>query len=213
VETRQVHIVQSSPKDQLQPKLLSFNYPKPGDELAKPRPCLFDIEGRRALPVDSALFDNPWSIENESWSADSSEFRFVYNQRGHQVLRVIGLRADSGSARVILEETSQTFIDYSQKFFYQPIRGGAEFLWASEREGVNRLYRYDAASGKELNALTPNDGILRDVVKVDEAKDEVLVNLVGVAGSDPYHRHFARVKLDGSGFTRLTDGDGTHSIS
>jgi hypothetical protein len=213
VESRKVHIVQSSPKDQLQPKLVTLNYPKPGDELAKPRPCLFDVASRRALPVDCSLFDNPWSIENESWAADSSEFRFVYNQRGHQVMRVIGLRADSGSARVILEETSRTFIDYSQKFFYQPIRSGTEFLWASEREGINRLYRHDTASGKELNALTPKGVIVKEVLKVDETNGDVLLGLVGMPGSDPYHLHFARVKLDGTGFTRLTDGDGTHSIS
>ncbi len=213
VETRKVHIVRSSPKDQLQPKLITFNYPKPGDELAKPKPRLFDVAGRRALPVDDTLFPNPWSIGDESWSADSTEFRFVYNQRGHQLLRVVGLRADSGSARTILEETSKTFIDYSQKFFYQPIRGGAEFLWASEREGVNRLYRHDAASGRELAALTPKDAVLREVIKVDEEKGEALVCMLGMPGSDPYHRHFARVKFDGGGFTRLTDGDGTHSIS
>ena len=29
---------------------------------------------------------------------------------------------------------------------------------------------------------------------------------------DPYHVHFARIDLDGSNFTRLTEGDGTHTI-
>ena len=29
---------------------------------------------------------------------------------------------------------------------------------------------------------------------------------------DPYHEHFCRVNLDGTGFQVLTDGDGTHRI-
>ncbi|MDG2126032.1 MAG: DPP IV N-terminal domain-containing protein, partial [Verrucomicrobiales bacterium] len=41
--TRTVHIVQSSPKDQLQPKLDTFGYDKPGDPLDQSRPRLFDI--------------------------------------------------------------------------------------------------------------------------------------------------------------------------
>jgi hypothetical protein len=49
VETRKVHIVESSPKDQLQPKLKTLNYPKPGDELPKAKPCLFDIDSRRLV--------------------------------------------------------------------------------------------------------------------------------------------------------------------
>jgi dipeptidyl aminopeptidase/acylaminoacyl peptidase len=212
VETRRVHIVESSPEDQLQPKLRSFSYAKPGDEISKPLPVLFDIETRTPLEVDSTLFDNPWSIQHEAWSPDSAEFSFVYNQRGHQVMRILAIRADSGSVRVIHEESSDTFIDYSQKFFLHRLPDSGDLLWASERDGHNHLYRIDVAAGAIRNPVTQGNWNVRRVVEVDESKSELVLAVNGMPGSDPYHEHFARVKFDGSGFTRLTQSDGHHRI-
>ncbi|HEX7375680.1 MAG TPA: DPP IV N-terminal domain-containing protein, partial [Pirellulales bacterium] len=105
-----VYLVESSPADQLQPKLHTLNYLKPGDVIARPRPRLFDIAERRAIPISDELFANPWSIDQLRWDADSRRFTFLYNQRGHQTLRVIAVDAESGAASALIEETSPTLI-------------------------------------------------------------------------------------------------------
>jgi dipeptidyl-peptidase-4 len=212
VKTRKINIVQSSPPDQLQPKLKTIDYTKPGDAIEQPMPHLFRIAEHREIPIDNALFNNPWEINNVSWAADSSEFFFIYNQRGHQVMRILGIRADSGSARRIFEETSRTFIDYSQKFFIRHLPETREFLWASERDGYNHLYLIDSDSGEIKKQITRGNWNVRDVVEVDEKKRQLLLKVMGVSGQDPYHFHFVRVNFDGTGFTRLTTGDGTHRI-
>jgi dipeptidyl aminopeptidase/acylaminoacyl peptidase len=212
VVSRKIHIVQSSPPDQLQPKLKSIDYPKPGDEIRQPKPYLFDVENRRAVAVDETLFDNPWSISEAAWTPDSTEFSFAYNQRGHQVMRVVGIQRESGSTRTILEDTSKTFIDYSQKFYLHRIPATREILWASERDGYNHLYLIDEVSGAVKNPITRGKWNVREVIEVDEAKRQVLLKIVGVSGQDPYHAHFARVNFDGSGMTRLTESDGHHRI-
>ena len=89
---RKVYFVESSPRDQLQPKLHSHVYVKPGDPLPVQRPQMFDVAGRKQIAVDHRLFDNPWSIEDYRWAADSSRFTFLYNQRGHQALRLLADR-------------------------------------------------------------------------------------------------------------------------
>ena len=61
---REITLVESSPKDQLQPKLKTIRYDKPGDKLDQPQPRLFDLEQRKAVPLDTSLFPNPWSIDN-----------------------------------------------------------------------------------------------------------------------------------------------------
>ncbi len=209
---RKISIVESSPPDQVQPKLKTIDYAKPGDPIPQPMPHLFDIENRREIPIDQSLFENPWEISNLAWENDSSEFSFVYNQRGHQVMRIVGIRGDSGSARTIFEDTSKTFIDYSQKFFIQRLPATREILWASERSGYNHLYLIDAVSGEIRKPVTHGMWNVREVVEVNEEKREVLLRIVGVTGQDPYHSHFIRVNFDGSGFTRLTTGDGNHRI-
>ena len=212
ITPRQIHIVESSPPGQIQPLLRTLAYPKPGDAISQPMPHLFDLANRREIPLDQGLFANPWEISELAWDTDSSEFSFIYNQRGHQVMRLVGVRVDSGSTRTIFEDVSKTFIDYSQKFYLHRLPATRELLWASERSGFNHLYLLDAVSGQIKNAITSGSYIVREVVEVDEAKRQVLLKVMGVTGQDPYHAHFVRVNFDGSGFMRLTSGDGHHRI-
>jgi dipeptidyl-peptidase 4 len=212
VTPRSIHLVESSPPDQLQPKLKTIEYAKPGDTIPQPMPCLIDVENRREIAVDQTLFENPWEISHLAWAPDSAEFSFVYNQRGHQVMRLVGVRGDSGAVRTIFEDTSDTFIDYSQKFFIHRLPNSSEILWASERTGYNHLYLLDAVSGQIKKPVTRGPRNLREVIDVDETKREVLLRICGVSEQDPYHSHFIRVSFDSSQFTRLTIGDGDHSI-
>lgn len=212
IRPRQISIVESSPSDQLQPKLKTIDYPKPGDAIPQPMPHLFDLENHREIPLDQSLFDNPWNISDLAWDADSSEFSFVYNQRGHQVMRVVGIRGASGSVRTIFEDTSKTFIDYSQKFFFHRLPATREFLWASERSGYNHLYLIDATSGEIKNPVTKGRWNVREVGEVDEKNRRLLLKIGGVTDQNPYHVHFIRINFDGSGFTRLTTGDGDHAV-
>ena len=213
-QEHKVYIIESSPRGQVQPKLHSYNYRKPGDRIAVSKPRLFDVAGKRHVPVSDAMFPNPWRIRDIRWSADSSRFTFVYNQRGHQVLRLLAVRAEDGSARALVDETSKTFIHYSGKFFLRWLDETGELLWMSERDGWNHLYLYDAADGTVKNQITKGDWLVRGVDRVDAEKRQIWFRAGGIhPGQDPYHIHYARVNFDGTGLTVLTQGDGTHSIT
>lgn len=212
VHPRQIHIVESSPSNQLQPKLKTIDYPKPGDAISQPMPHLFDVENQREVAVDVALFKNPWEISELAWADDSSEFSFVYNARGHQLMRIVGIRGDSGSVRTIFEDSSKTFIDYSQKFFIRRLPATREILWASERSGFNHLYLIDELSGEVKNPITHGEWNVREVLEVNQEKRQLLLKVVGLSRRAPYQNHFTRVNFDGSGFTRLTTADGNHAI-
>jgi dipeptidyl aminopeptidase/acylaminoacyl peptidase len=175
---------------------------------------LFDVSARKEIPVSDELFPNPWTISNLYWLEDSSQFNFFYNQRGHQVLRVIGVDAQSGKARAIIDEQSKTFIDYSAKFFLHRIAATHELIWMSERDGWNHLYLYDEITGKVKNQITKGEWVVRDDGFVDEAKRQISFKACGLyPGQDPYYVHFCRINLDGTGLVKLTEGDGTHSIA
>ncbi|MEI6604191.1 MAG: prolyl oligopeptidase family serine peptidase [Verrucomicrobiota bacterium] len=212
VKNRQIHIVQSSPPDQLQPKLLTIDYPKPGDPIRQPKPRLFDITDRKQIAIDDALFNNPWEISASAWSNDSSEFSFIYNQRGHQVMRIVGIHALSGAARVIVEESSKTFINYSDKTYLHRLPATRELIWASERDGYNHLYLIDEVSGQIKSQITKGNWNVREVLEVDEQHRQTLLKTIGFDGANPYDTHFARVNFDGSGFTSLTESGGHHQI-
>ena len=212
VPERRVYLVESAPKDQLQPKLQSYPYLKPGDEIPGQTPRLFEVPARREVRIDATLFPNPWDLGSFRWAADSARFTFLHNQRGHQVLRVIGVDATTGAAQALVDEQSDTFIHYSGKFLCEWL-GDDELLWMSERDGWNHLWLYDPKTGAMKQQVTRGDWNVRDVIRVDRENREVWFRAVGVRPEqDPYHVHVARVKLDGTGLTLLTAGDGTHSV-
>lgn len=213
-EEHLIHFVESSPRDQLQPRLHDHSYTKPGDVIAQRRPVLFDVVQRRKVAIEESLFANSWSCDRLRWSKDSSRFTFIYNQRGHQVLRLIAVDAKTGFAKTIIEESSPTFIDYSGKFYISHLDETNEILWASERDGWNHLYLFDASTGRLKNQVTHGAWAMRGVDRVDEAKRVVEFHAGGIhPDQDPYHVHHCRVGLDGQGLVHLTEGDGVHELN
>ncbi len=212
-QEHKVTIVESSPADQTQPKLRTLDYLKPGDKIAHPRPRLFSLAEKKNIPVDGSLFANPWSIDEFSWSPDSKSFQFLYNQRGHQALRLLSIDAASGAVRPLIDEASKTFIDYAGKMFLYRVESTGEIIWMSERDGWNHLWLMDGTTGLVKNLITTGEFVVRSVERVDVENRQVWFFAGGVVpGQDPYYLHLCRVNFDGSGLTVLTEADGTHAV-
>lgn len=212
-DEHRVHMVQSSPPNQVQPKLTTINYLKPGDKIPHPRLMVFDAASHGQTVVKTDLTPNPWSLTEFHWAPDSREVFFIYNQRGHQVLRLLAATATSGDVRTVVEETSPTFIDYTNKVWVSYLDRTNEAVWMSERSGYNHLYLVDLAKGGIKNPITQGDWNVRGVDEIDPEGRKALLRVSAIdPAQDPYHVHYLRAKFDGTAPTRLTDGDGTHRI-
>jgi dipeptidyl aminopeptidase/acylaminoacyl peptidase len=218
---RLVHYVASSPEDQLQPEHWASQYAKPGDLLDLEQPVLFDVRSQKQIIVDSKLFPNPYDLSDMVWRKDSRAFTFEYNQRGHQVFRVIEVEAQTGAARAVISEEPKTFFYYNRsaatlqagKRYRADLSDGKEVVWMSERDGWNHLYLVDGATGAVKNQITRGAWPVRHVIKVDEEKRQLWFSAGGMnAGKDPYLQHYYRINLDGSGLTPLTSTDANHTV-
>ncbi|MDD8032072.1 MAG: DPP IV N-terminal domain-containing protein [Acidobacteriota bacterium] len=211
---RKIQYVNSSPADQLQPKYFSLGYTKPGDPLDIETPVLFLIEAKKQINIDRALFPNAFSLSNFAWWKDSRAFTFEYNQRGHQVYRVIEVDGTTGEARALINEECPTFFFYSDKKFRRDLNDGQEIIWMSEGDGWNHLYLYDGRTGQVKNQITKGEWVVRSVERVDEERRQVWFLGSGMyRGKDPYFQHLYRVNFDGSGLEALTEADANHAIS
>jgi dipeptidyl aminopeptidase/acylaminoacyl peptidase len=218
---RMVHYIESSPATQLQPLYSEMEYTKPGDTLDLQQPALFDIADKREIVLSSDLFPNPFELSSAVWWKDSRGFTFEYNQRGHQVYRVIEVDAKTGTPRTLIDEKSQTFIDYrplvasstdtGKKYRYD-LADGKEIIWMSERDGWAHLYLVDGATGK-FKQITQGEWVVRAVNRVDEGKRQIWFEASGMrAGEDPYLMHGYRINFDGTGLTPLGDDPGSHHL-
>jgi dipeptidyl aminopeptidase/acylaminoacyl peptidase len=211
---RYVHYVASSPEDQLQPKHSTLQYAKPGDVLDVEMPVVFHVATKRRLDVDNTLFPNAYDNSRLAWRKDGRALTFEYNQRGHQVFRVIEINAETGKTRAVISEEPKTFFTYSSKKFRQDIEETNETIWMSERDGWNHLYLYDYAAGTVKNQITKGEWPVRSVISVDEKARQIYFSATGrYPGKDPYFTYFYRINFDGTGLTTLTPGEGTHDVT
>ena len=200
------------PEHQVEPILQTHQYLKPGDRIARTHPAVFEVETGRRIDLDSALAPNPWSINEFSWHPEEARARMLYNQRGHQVLRLLEIDAISGESRVLIDENSDTFIDYAGKRFLHIMDDGDHAIWMTERSGWNHLEMVDLTTG-ERTPITSGDWVVRGVDDVDEEAGTLRIRALGLdSDQDPYHVHHAMIDLESGELIRLTDGDGTHEL-
>lgn len=211
---RQVTRVETSPRDQVQPRVQTQLYPKPGDPVDIDRPVIFEVASGRRIDVPTTLFDNPYEITTPAFRADGRTLVFRYTERGHQRVRLIEVDAHSGAARSVVEERSDTFVNswWHRAAFHDVGKRGSEIVWMSERDGWNHLYLVDGRSGR-LRQLTRGPWVVRQIVKVDEQRRQIWFAANGREAGDPYMQHFYRVDFDGRNLRHMTPGDGWHDIS
>ena len=204
-EKHYIHLIESSPKDRLEPKLLKREYLKPGDALPIAKPCLFNVENKTQIPVDSKPFENQFSLEKIRWNKDSQFFTFEFNQRGHQVYQVVKVNADTGDYSVVIDEQSNTFIDYSGKYYRYDVKDTNQMIWASERDGWNHLYLIDGVSEKVINQITKGQWVVRGVEFVDDKNHSIIFKGSGMnKDEDPYFIHYYKINFDGTNLVDLT---------
>nr|MBP8960208.1 DPP IV N-terminal domain-containing protein [Bacteroidales bacterium] len=208
-----IHYIESSPEEQLQPRHFSYEYQKPGDAVPQLYPQLFDVEKKKHIKVDNSLIPNQYYIDKLKWSKDSKYFTYEYNKRGHQVYQIIKVDAETGDSKIIINESSPTFIDYSGKRYRFDMENSHEIIWASERDGWNHLYLYDSETGKVKSQITKGEWVIRGIIGVDENKRQIIFQASGREPGDPYFIHVYRINFDGTGLKRLTDGYGNHEVS
>ena len=159
------------------------------------------------------------------WRKDGRAFTFEYNQRGHQVYRVIEVDAATRRARgALITEESKTFIDYrplvsnprdtGKKFRFDVNDGKRNDLGVGARRlGAPVSLGWRDAATQEPDHQRRLGGALRRR-SVDESKRQIWFEASGMnPGEDPYFTHEYRINFDGTGLTPLTEADANHTVT
>lgn len=210
-EKRYVYYVESSPSDQLQPRLHKQEYAKPGDELTFKVPCIFHVETGKAVVPSTELFSRQYALLAPQWTADSKHIIFDYNERGHKVYRVLECSVETGEVRPVIEETHDKYVNYT-RYFRHNLADGRHIIWMSERDNWNHLYMYDRTTGRPTHQITKGEWYVREVLRVDEENKWIYFSANGVnRDEDPYHIRYYRIGFDGRNMEDLTPAKGMHS--
>jgi len=144
-------------------------------------------------------------LSRVAWSPDSKNVVFQAQNREQTFLDVNFADARDGKSTTIIHESSKAWVAINENPIW--LKDGT-FLWASERNGWEHLYHY-SADGKLLRQVTDGKWEIGSIEGVDEESGFVYFS----ATKDS---HIAangyRIKLDGTGMTRLTTSEGSHRM-
>lgn len=151
------------------------------------------------------------------WSEDSTRLYMAAHGDNLESGFLFEVDTLTGKTRTVIEESLSPRFDMHTTTYsavnVRIIKDGKEALWWSQRDGWGHLYRYDVATGEQLNQVTSGEWMVRDIIDIDE-KAGIIYFVAGgsIEGKNPYFRHLYRVNLDGSELTLLSPEDADHII-
>ncbi len=165
------------------------------------------------IPTDPVLQSY---VPRMEWAANNSELIIQHMNRAQNQTEIMLCNVATGKSSTIYQEKDATWIDilptWEEHYYYGGwdwFKKGADFLWASEKDGWRHLYRI-SRDGKKEKLITKGNYDVMQINAVDEASGYVYFS---ASPDNATQKYLYRTKLDGSGKAeRLTpmNEPGTH---
>lgn len=195
-----VHETAPMPRYELQ------GYPVPGANNPIVRLFIVDIASKKIVRLETGDDLDVYLYQGQ-WTNDGREFTYFRMNRLQNKVELFAADPATGRTRLFLTDTDPCYVEPADIVF---LKDGRRFLWTSERNGWREIYLFELASGKLLKQLTDAKLPVRGIQGVDEARGWVYFSGQEANGTES---HSYKVKLDGTGFARLTKEPGSHTVS
>jgi dipeptidyl-peptidase-4 len=150
-----------------------------------------------------------------NWLPDGKTLAIQRESRDQRRLDLIFADVESGASRVVLTETSDSWIELNDELSF--LKKSKEFIWASARDGFTHLYLYDYG-GHLLRRLTAGrwnvDDFRARAIKAIDEKGRLIY--FSATEKSPLERHLYRASLDTQDprhAIRITQQDGVHGVA
>jgi len=190
---------------------VKIKYPKVGDENPKVKIGTIEVATGATKWMDLDIGDG--YLPRIYWTAKAETLAVVHLNRRQNQLKLFFCDAISGSAQLIMEEQSDTWIDVFDFFaginhlFFFP-QDLEQFFWVSDRNGWSHVYRYNY-QGKLLNQVTQGDW---EVVRVEAVEPKRQMIYYTSTEDSPLERHLYSIDFKGRNKRKLTTTAGRHGI-
>jgi dipeptidyl-peptidase 4 len=155
-------------------------------------------------------------VPRMAWAANSNELIIQHLNRKQNESKLMLCNALTGVSSLIYSEKNDAWIDIPdakdedhKNSGWNWLNGGKEFLWASEKDGWQHLYRI-SRDGKNVVLVTVGNYDVMDVLRIDEKVGFVYFT---ASPANATQKYLYRTKLDGKGKAELlspANQQGTH---
>lgn len=192
--------------EELYPKDYNYKYPKAGEDNSVVEIHIYDVKNKKTIKADIGTETDQY-IPRIKWTKDAGTLCVYRLNRLQNKLELLFVNATTGASEVIYTETNPYYIDIDDNLAFLP--DNSSFIFDSEQDGYNHLYRYDWKK-KKLTKLTPGDFDVAGITGIDEKNKLVYYT---AAEKTPLERKLYAVSWDGKGKKVLTPEEGTHSVT
>jgi dipeptidyl-peptidase-4 len=150
-----------------------------------------------------------------NWLPDGRTLAVQRESRDQRRLDLLFANVETGESRVVLTETSATWIDLNDELSF--LHHSKEFVWASARDGFLHLYLYDY-QGHLVRRLTEGPWMVDDfraraIKAIDEKHRRIYFS---ATEKSPVERQLYRTSLDTKDsrrIERITQQPGVHGVT
>ncbi len=192
-------------------------YPKVGDHNPRVRIGVVNVQDGKTtwLPwTDTTSSAGEHYVPRIYWTSDPNVLAVLTLNRPQNHAKLFFHDVRNGERKLIMEEKSDKWIDIFdffagvEHYLYFP-EGLREFLWVSDRDGFNHIYRYDY-NGKQLNQVTRGNYMVTRVEAIDPKSRTIYYASTEVS---PLERHLYAIGFDGKSKRKLTQTSGNHALN
>ena len=182
-------------EDALYPDNYTFKYPKAGEENALVSLRVYDLSTKQTQTLDLPSTKEEVYYPRMQWTKSPEILSIRRMNRKQNRLTLLHANVETGQVRVILEDSTDTYIDitYVEELHY--LKGGTQFIMSSEKTGYKHLYLYDM-SGQLVRPLTQGEWEVKALLGVDERMKHPMVYYLSTEQSY-LEQHLFRVDLRG----------------
>jgi len=210
-DEREVPIFQMTDYQGTHKEWIELPYPQVGDTNPTVKIGVINVSEKSKKWMQVPLEEG--YIPRIYWTAEKEKLAVMHLNRAQTHMKLYMADATTGDANMILEETSDAWIDVFD--FFTGIMHYAffpndtkEFFWISDKDGYAHLYRYNY-EGELQNQVTAGNWEVVYVHAVDSKKKKIYYSSTE---DSPLQRQLYVVNFNGKGKKKLTEMEGRHNI-
>jgi dipeptidyl-peptidase-4 len=189
----------------LYPSIETFKYPKAGEKNAIVSVHIYDAVANATKEVDLGNYSD-FYVARLKWTNDASVLSAQVLNRHQDNLDLLFIDANSAIAKVVLNEKDKAYVDITDNLTFLKDNS---FIWTSEKDGFNHIYKYDK-SGKLQNQITNGNWEVTNYYGYDEKTNSVFYQSVE---NSSINRAIYSINVNGKNKVCLTPNKGTNNAT
>jgi dipeptidyl-peptidase 4 len=192
---------------------IPVEYPKVGESPSACRVGVVNIKTRKTCWMQVPGDTRQHYIPRMAWAANATELILQQLDRKQQQSKLFTCNAASGLATLVHQEKDEAWIDVQEVWSNQQgldwFNNGAEFMWASEKDGWRHFYRISRDGKREIKLTNGNYDVMQPLLADERSNTFYFL----ASPEDATEQYLYRTALDGTGKAERvspTDQRGTH---